>query len=353
MKRCYGLLVALAGCSQAPAPPAAPAATGRGGPLQVEVAPVVEQRLDVTARLQGELSGYQSVAVHPRVQGYVEEVLVDRGSAVKKGQALVRLSAPEMAAHRAEAESQAEADSTTYESLKAAADTPGAVAKHDLEIAQAKLASSRSRVDALRALESYLVVRAPFDGVISERNVHPGALVGPPGGGAAVPLLRLEEISRLRLTVAVPEADVGSVTQGATAEFLVSAWPGEKFSGSIARVAHAVDSKTRTMPVELDVPNPASRLAPGMFADVLWPVRRASASLWVPVTAVVQTAERTYVDQVKDGAIEIVPVRRGAAAGNRIEVFGSLRKDDLVLMRGSEELRDGTKVVAQPARARL
>ena len=348
MNRFPWLLILLCSCSEG-ARPSTPPTESPGGPPRVEVSPVVEQRLDTTVRLQGELSGYESVGLHSRVQGYVEEVLVDRGSVVKKGQTLVRLSAPDMIAHRAEAESQAQADASTFESLKGAATTPGAVAKHDIEIAEAKLAASRSHVEALRALESYLVVRAPFEGVISERNVHPGALVGPPAGGSVPPLLRIDQVSRLRLTVAVPEANVGDVAPGGRAEFTVSAWPGEHFSGTISRIAHVIESKTRTMPVEIDVSNGDSRLAAGMFADVLWPVRRATPSLWIPATAIVQTTERTYVDRVRGGVVEIVSVRRGVALGNRLEVFGPLNKDDVVIVRGSEELRDGTRVVTQSA----
>ena len=347
MKRLSLSLVLLIGCSGSGKSSIQPVESHAGPPL-VEVAPVVEQRLDTMIRLQGELSAYETVALHSRVQGYVEEVLVDRGSVVKKGQTLLRISAPDMVAQRAEAESQALEDSSTLESLKGASSTPGAVAKHDLDVAAAKVAASRSRVEALRALESYLVMTAPFDGIIAERNVHPGALVGTPGGGA-LPLLRIEQVSRLRLTVAVPEADVGAVTPGGKAEFVVSTWPGERFSGTIARVAHLIDPKTRTMPIELDVANSDSRLAAGMFADVQWPVRRSAVSLWVPATALVQTAERSYVDRVKDGVVEIVPLRRGVTAGNLLEVFGPLERGDLVLVRGSEELRDGTRVVAKPA----
>lgn len=347
MNRLAWLLLLLCGCSGTGGAPTQPVGAP-GGPPQVEVTPVVERRLDTTVRLQGELTDYQSVALHSRVQGYVEEVLVDRGSEVKKGQLLVRLSAPDMVAQRTEAESQAQADASTLESLRGAAATPGAVAKHDIEIAEDKLAASGSRVEVLRALEGYLDVRAPFDGVIAERNVHPGALVGPPGGDAA-PMLRIEQVSRLRLTVAVPEANLGAVTPGIKAEFIVSAWPGARFTGTIARVAHVVDPRTRTMPVELDVANGDSRLAAGMFADVIWPVRRPSDSLWIPATAFVQTAERSYADRVRDGAVEIVSLRRGVAVGNQVEVFGPLEKGDLVLVRGSEELRDGARVVAKPA----
>jgi membrane fusion protein, multidrug efflux system len=348
MRRLALLLILLCGCSNAGKSSTQQAETP-AGPPQVEVTPVFEQRLDTTVRLQGELSAYEWVALHSRVQGYVDEVLVDRGSVVKKGQTLVRLSAPDMIAHRLEAESQAQEDASTCESLKEAATTPGAVAKHDIDLAEEKVAASHARVESLRALEDYLTVRAPFDGIITDRNVHPGALVGPPSGGDALPLLRIEQVSRLRLTVAVPEAYVGAVTSGLKAEFVVSTWPGEHFSGAIARIGHQIDPKTRTMPIELDVTNTDSRLAAGMFADVLWPVRRSSPSLWVPATAIVQTAERTYVNRVKDGVLEIVPVRRGIALEKRVEVFGPLDKTDTVLVRGSEELRDGAHVVALPA----
>src|SRR5262249_18195875 len=160
-----------------------------------------------------------------------------------------------------------------------------------------------------------LVVRAPFDGVVTERNVHPGALVGPPAGPNATPMLRVEQVSRLRLTVAVPENDVGAIAEGAPAEFSVQAWPGKKFSGTVTRVAHAIDAKTRTMPVELDVDNPGGKLASGMYAEVRWPIVRSAPSLLVPATAVVQTTERTFVDRVRDGVLEQVPVRRGAVVG--------------------------------------
>lgn len=340
------LLVLLLGCSEARPEAAAglsPAREAQPAP-RVEVAPVIAQRADAVVRLQGELLPYLSVAIHARVQGYVDEVLVDRGAMVKRGQVLLRVAAPELLAQRAEAEALAQADASTCRSLQGAAATPGAVAKHDLEVAEAKLAASRARVEALRALESYLTVRAPFDGVVTEREVHPGALVGPPAGASATPLLRLEQVSRLRLTVAVPEQYVGAVGANLEAGFAVSAWAGERFSGIIARVAHALDVKTRTMPVELDVANDDARLAPGMFAEVWWPVRRAAPSLWVPASALVQTAERTFVDRVADGGVELVEVRRGASLANQLEVFGPLRQGDLVLVRGSEELRDGARV---------
>jgi membrane fusion protein, multidrug efflux system len=327
--------------SSAPQEPSAPT---------VEVVPVVAQRVDTTTRLPAEIYAYESVALFPRVNGFVDEVLVDRGSSVRKGQLLARLSAPELAAQRTEAESKLAAARSTYERTKTAAETPGAVAKHDLEVAEAALKAEEARVQSLKTLEGYLYVRAPFDGMVTERNVHPGALVGPPSGSTSVPMLKMESVGHLRVTVAVPETDVGAIAEHATAEFVVRTWPGVKFSGVISRIAHAVDMRTRTMPVELDYANKDGKLAPGMFAEVVWPIRRSSPSLFVPTSAVVQTTEKTYVDRVKNGAIEQVAVKRGLVLKDQVEVFASgLAAGDLVLKRGSEELKDGTRVQIRPA----
>jgi membrane fusion protein (multidrug efflux system) len=318
----------------------------------VEVVPVIAQRLDTTVRLPAEIYAYESVALYPRVSGFVDQVLVDRGSVVRKGQLLARLSAPELAAQRSEAESKLAGVRSTYERTKAAAETPGAVAKHDLEVAEATLKADEARTRSLKTLEGYLYVRAPFDGMVTERNVHPGALVGPPAGANAVPMLKKESVGHLRVTVAVPETDIGAIADNANADFVVRTWPGVKFSGVIRRVAHAVDVRTRTMPVELDYVNKDGKLAPGMFAEVIWPLRRDTASLFVPASAIVQTTDKTFVDRVRDGVIDQVPVQRGVVVKERVEVIASgLGPGDLVLKRGSEELKSGTKVQARPASA--
>jgi RND family efflux transporter MFP subunit len=157
-------------------------------------------------------------------------------------------------------------------------------------------------------------------------------------------MLRLETVQRLRLTVAVPEADLGTIAEGMQSKFSVRTWPGEQFIGVVRRIAGAVDVRTRTMPVELDVDNPTRRLAPGAFAEVIWPVHRAELSLVVPPGAIVQSTDKTYVDRVQDGVVEQVAVRRGVVLQDRVEVFGPLKAGELVLARGTEELKDGVRV---------
>jgi len=316
----------------------------------VQVVPVVSRKADTSTHLEGELSPYEAVSLFSKVGGFVSRVDVDRGSVVKNGQVLIVISAPELAAQRAEAEAKLEAARSTLEHSKAAAQTPGVIAGHELELQEAAVHADESRVQSLRSLEQYLVVRAPFDGVITERDVHPGAFVGP-ATGERNPMLRLEQVERLRLTVAVPERFVGEVSEGTTAAFAVSAWPNAKFSAVAKRISHSVDPRTRTMAVELDVDNSDGRLTSGMFVDVEWPLKRSADTLWVPTTAVVQSTERTFVVRVHDGSIEQIPVQRGRVTANLAEVFGAIQAGDLVARRGSEELRPGMRVETRAAPA--
>lgn len=341
--------------------------------LTVEVTKVQSRRLAISVRLPGELQPYEVVAIFPKVTGFVDWIGVDRGSVVKTGQLMARLVAPELAAQRAEAQSKLQgaeaqraeaeaklaADESTYQRLKTASATPGVVAGNDLEVAQKAVEGDRARLDAAREsagaaksalksiteIEGYLHVRAPFDGVVTERNVHPGALVGPASGsGVSVPIVKVEKTARLRLVVPVPEKYVAGMTEGAKVEFSAPAFPNQTFSGTVARIAHSVDVKTRTMPVELEVSNSGGRLASGMFPEVLWPVRRSDPTLFVPTSAVAWTTEATFVVRIHDGNAEWVNVQTGEVDGKLIEVFGDLRAGDDVAVRGTDELRPGTHV---------
>lgn len=338
----------------------------------LETAKVVAQKVDRTVRLPGEFLAFQRVSIYARVPSFVEKVHVDRGSVVKQGQPLVTLTAPELVAQMAETEARAtavllqlaEADAklisarTTAEMLKSASKTEGAVSavevilsEQALQAAQAvktavenSARAARSAADAVKQMASYLEVRAPFDGIITERLVHPGALVGPSTAGVSAPLLQLEQNYRLRLVVAVPEAHATSIVKGASVAFTVPAYPGETFQATIARSAQSLDTRTRSMLVELDAPNSNAKLATGMYADVVWPVRRPTASLLVPATAVVTNTERTFVIRANGGKAQWVDVRRGSTVGAMVEVYGDLREGDVIVRRGNDEIREGTSL---------
>ena len=369
----------------------------------VNVAKVISQTLSRESKLPSDLVAYRDVGIYPKISGFIEWIGVDRGSVVKKGQLLVRLTAPELPAQTKQgvdaataakdestqandelevvkqqlsaAQAKAKASGDTYQRLKGASDYPGIVAGNDLEVAQKtaeadaamarslerkckslesqeKAAGSRHRAAlqaalSNKAVESYLRLTAPFDGAITERNVHEGSFVNPPASSSSQPLLRLKQLKPLRLVVPVPEPDVGGIVPGADVRFTVSAHPGESFTGVVRRVADSVDINTRTMAVELDVSNSDGRLTPGMFAEVLWPVRRSRPSLFVPQSAVIKTTEKTFVIRVKDGVAEWVDVKPGVPVDDLIEVFGDLVAGDQVVIRGTDELRAGAKVNPQ------
>lgn len=203
------------------------------GPPTVEVVKVVEQPLNLTLSLPGELTPYQTVALYSRVTGFVKSITVDRGSRVRAGQQLATLEAPELVAQRSEAQSKlqsaeaqlaairakADGSASTYEKLKAASATPGVVAGNDVVLAQKTVEADQSQISAalqnveaarqalasVSDIEGYLRVTAPFSGVVTERNVHPGALVGPAGGpGMTLPIVRIVESNRLRLVIPGP-----------------------------------------------------------------------------------------------------------------------------------------------------
>src|SRR5229473_6530302 len=315
----------------------------------VEVVPVQAKMIEREIRLPGEILPYLAVPIHAKVTGFVKNINVDKGSVVKEGETLATLEAPEMQTQiveaeskaqsiqlqRAEAEAKLASAQSTYDSLKGASATPGVVAGNDLMVAEKTVEAARAGVNSyegtlkaaqasirsLKDLEQYLTITAPFGGVIIERGVHPGALVGPGSGTGATPLFRLQQISRLRLVVAVPESVVGSIKNKAQVTFTVPAFPGETFRAAISRVAHSLDDKTRSMAVELDVNNPGLRLAPGMYPEVVWPVQSPRPSLLVPPTSIVTTTEQTFVIRVKDGIVEWAPVTRGPGVGNLVTVY--------------------------------
>jgi membrane fusion protein (multidrug efflux system) len=256
--------------------------------------PAVLAAAEPTVKIQGELKPYLAVDVIARVEGFVEEIRVDRGSSVKKGDVIVRLSAPEMEAQAVEAQSQVlairarqaevnarkAAAESTIEKLKIAAKTPGAIAANEIVVAEKgvealdgetqaieqQATAAQRHADMIDQLKDYLTITAPFDGVVTERMAHPGALAGPRAGA----LLRIEQLGRLRLVAAVPESLAGPSRLGRKVTFRVPAYPGQTFTGTIARQARALDQKTRTMPVEIDIVNTGGRLGPGMYAEIDW-----------------------------------------------------------------------------------
>jgi RND family efflux transporter MFP subunit len=330
--------------------------------------------------LPAQLIPYEQVDIYPKVTGFVETVAVDRGSHVHQGQLLVKLTAPELASQRSQAEAavrtaqsqlataQAKlaSDDGTYRHMIEASKTPGVLAQNDLAVAEQTVNADKGLLDAaeqnisavkeaLRSVtqtESYLRIDAPFEGVVTTRNLHPGALIGPgSGAGGALPILQIQNDRRLRLVVPVPEAQAGEVKEGQLVSFTVPAYPGQTFKAPLQRISRAIDEKSRTMPVELDVQNRDGKLSPGSFTTVSWPLQRNYATLFVPATAVTSDQQHTFVIRIRSGTAQWVNVQTGQSINGDIEVFGNLAAGDQVVKTATDAIRPGDPVRAETSQS--
>jgi len=305
--------------------------------------------------LTGEIIPIDRANIYARTPGYVKEVKVDIGSIVRKGQVLCILDAPELKAAQAQSQSNSmgtkskyESSKSTYSRLLKAAHTPGAVADNELEIARNQMRTdssvyqaSRSATQANKALEDYLVIRSPFNGVVTARNIYKGDFVDNTGKTL---LFRVEDNSSLRVDVAVPEAYNSTTLKGNEATFTVSANPGQLFKAKLARKSDAIDPQTRSETWELTFPNANGLLKPGMFAQIVLPVSRPKDGFLVPFKTVVTTQERKFVIRVENGRTKWVDVKTGFTGKEKTEIAGDLKPGDQLVAQANEELKEGTTV---------
>lgn len=311
---------------------------------------VKQGALDKQVRLSADLLPYEVVDIYTKFSGFIETLYADRGSDVKEKTVLARLMAPELDKQIEAARAQYLAAEDQYRRNEKLG--PGAlVAAQTIETLKRAAEAARENLAALQEQKNYLTVAAPFDGVITTRNLHTGAFVIAGGSAGAVPIFRLEKINTLRLVLAVPEAMIGGVQAGAEVQFSVPAYPDRTFTAKIARIADSLDLRARTEAVELDVDNADRTLLPGMYADVSWPVVRKSKTFVVPARAVATTTDKSFVIRVDgDGLTEWVDVKRGNAANGLVEVFGALHEGDTIAARATDEIKPGVKVRALKGR---
>ena len=319
--------------------------------------PVEQGKLSSSIAIPGELLPYQQVDLYAKINSYVKKMYVDIGSQVKQGQLLVTLEAPEINSQLSGAQSRIKQQEAIYYASKATYDrilntskTPGTISQNDLEQAEARknadMANVESAKSAFKEVASnlaYLEIRAPFDGVITTRNVNLGAYVGP-GGKNADPLFVLQDQNRLRLVVSVPENYTGALSHKSEVNFTVRELPGQKFSAKISRLAGALDDKLRSERLEMDVYNTSKKLMPHMYADVNVPLPSNDSTFIVPSTAVVTSTEKVFVVKINNHHAEWVEVQKGMQAGDKMEVFGKLKSGDKVAKTATDEIRDGQLV---------
>ncbi|HXD76951.1 MAG TPA: efflux RND transporter periplasmic adaptor subunit [Puia sp.] len=317
-------------------------------------------RLSTSLYVPGELIAFQQVDLYAKVNSFVRKVYADVGSEVKEGQLLATMEAPELQSQLSSAESRMKSQQAIYIASKAnydrvveTAKTPGTISQNDIDQANARQESDNAQWDAAKAAYNevaetlkYLEVRAPFNGVISMRNVNPGAYVGPSGKGSELPLFTLQEQKHMRLVISVPEAYTGYLSDRDKVNFTVKALPNRVFTAQVRRLAGALDNHLRAERTEMDVYSNDKTLLPGMVAEVELPLPGKDSSFIVPGTAVVDGTERMFViRETADHRAEWVDVKTGRSQGGRTEIFGKgLHEGDRLVKTGTEEIRDGSQL---------
>jgi RND family efflux transporter MFP subunit len=308
--------------------------------------------------LPSTLQAYTESPIYARTSGYVARWYKDIGSQVKKGQLLADLETPEVdqellqaRAARGQAEAQmnlAKTSAQRWESLR----KMDAVAQQETDEkssgytqGQAALASATANVRRLEQLESFKHIYAPFAGVITRRNTDIGALINAGNSGANQELFVVAQINPIRVYVDVPEIYAPSVRRGVSATIELPSFPGQRFTGAVARSADAIDPTTRTLRTEIDVPNRDGRLFPGSYAQVHFGVNVATVRLSVPVNTLLFRAEGPRAAVVgADGKIRLKPVTIGRDYGTEVEILGGLDPNESIVLNPSDSLEEGQAV---------
>ncbi|BCS33942.1 RND transporter [Luteitalea sp. TBR-22] len=336
-------------------------------PMTVELAKVTRASLQAYVEVVGSLVGAATVDVVPRAQGRLQSINVRIGDAVSKGQVLAKVEDQEIREQLRQSDASYEVARATIRQREADlsfaktnldrnkslfdrqllprqslddAEARYQAAQAQLDLAQAQLAAASSRREELRINLSNTTVNSPVTGFVAKRLVDPGAFVT-----QNVQLLSVVDISIVRLVVNLVERDLRKVSVGAGAAVTVDAYPGETFSGRVARVAPVLDPATRTAEMEVEIPNPTGRLKPGMYARVRLISANKDDALVIPKSAIVTSQGQRGVFLVQKGQAVFRGVEFGLEEPDRIEVTDGLNEGDEVVTTGATGLRDGAKVL--------
>ena len=318
--------------------------------------------------LPGNVQAYTDAPIYARTSGYLRRRYVELGTRVKTGQLLAEIDAPELEQQLR----QSRADLATAEAnarlAQITADRYADLRKTDsvsqqdadnaagsLEARKSAVKSAEFNVQRLEQLRAYTKIYAPFDGVITARNTDVGALIDSgASGGAARELFHIASTDRLRVFVNVPEAHAHAVRPGLTAQLTLTQLPGSTFLGTLVRTAQTIEVASRTLLVELDVPNPSGELLAGSYAEVRFKLPAAASTYRLPVNALMFRSEGLRVAVVTNAdTVTITPVTVGRDFGTEVEIVSGLNKDDRVIVNPPDSLEQGQVVrIAKPASAK-
>jgi RND family efflux transporter MFP subunit len=307
--------------------------------------------------LPGSTQAYTDTPIYARTSGYLKNWYFDIGTHVRKGQLMAQIETPEVDQQLQVAQAdlksaQANLDlanvtSNRYQNLL----KTNSVSKQETDVAMSDASAKKAAVDAamatvrrLEQLQSFEKVYAPFDGIVTVRNVDIGALIQAGENTSPKELFHLAAIGKIRVFVSVPEAYSSAVKNGGKATLTLDEYPDRSFVGTITRNSSAIDQATRTLNVEVDIDNPKGELLPGAYVFVHFKVPEQAASVMIPSNTLLFRAEGLRVGVVRDGRVQLVPVKIGKDAGANVEISSGVTKNDAVILNPSDSLASGQEV---------
>jgi RND family efflux transporter MFP subunit len=323
------------------------------GAIMVQTIRPVRRDVLRTLTLPGNIAPWLQATLYAKVPGYLKQMNVDKGDEVVKGQLVAVLDAPEVEQQFRQAESDYKIKSLTYgRLLKVWKENADVIAKQDLDVAQAAAEGAKHLMENRRTLYEYTRVEAPFNGTITARFADPGTMIQSGAGSAtqAAPLYTLMNLDHVRVYVSVPQEAAHLAKPGVPATLTLKELPDRALHGAITRTTEALDPATRTLLVEIDLPNDQRLLQPGMFVSVTLELERHPQALSVPPSAIAQAsgATQSSIFVVKNGTAKAMTVKTGIDDGMGIEVKEGLSDEDEVVVVGKTGLKDGVAVRATP-----
>ncbi len=308
--------------------------------------------------LPGNLQAFEESPIFARTNGYLLRWYKDMGSKIQKGELLAAIDTPEVDQELSQARAGREQVKSALELAKISADRWANLRKSDsvsqqeadqqasgYQQALANLAAADANVRRLEQLESFKNVYAPFSGVLTRRNVDPGALINSGAGATGKELFDIARVDPLRVYVSVPQAYAPSMKVGVKATVTLQEFPSQKFLGIVARTADAIDPATRTLNTEVDVPNKDGKLLPGSFGQVHFATGTSVPRITIPVNAMLFRAEGPQAAVVdKDGKVHLRPITIGRDFGTTIEILGGIDASDRIIVNPSDSLEEGQQV---------
>jgi len=317
-------------------------------PIKVQITQPKYGAITRFITLPGEIKPYQQATLLAKVTGYLKTITVDKGDHVKAGDLIAEIEVPEMLADVQKYKAEAEVAGLDLKRLvESQKKLPDLVVPQTVDNARGKLDVAKANLERTQTMLSYARITAPFAGIITRRNVDPGAFIPAAtssSSGQNAAIVTLTDLSRVRVQVAIPELESSLVATNQPTNITVEGLPGRAFAGNVSRFSYALEEQSKTMLAEIELPNPQFELRPGMYATVKIGLERKADALLVPVDALLFEKAGASVFTIANNKAKKVPVKTGFNDGANAQILTDLKPDQSVILLRKKTLVDGQPV---------